>query len=64
MPLHLIERDLQRGKLLSIEGKYFKRVTRDSWPRACAKDLRGRLPNAFGSFSAPHQLGHINTPTP
>ena len=29
MPLHLIERELQRGKLLSIEGKHFKRVTRD-----------------------------------
>ncbi len=29
MPLHLIARDLQRGALLSIEGKHFKRVTRD-----------------------------------
>ena len=29
MPLHLIERDLQRGTLLSIEGKHFNRVTLD-----------------------------------
>jgi DNA-binding transcriptional LysR family regulator len=29
MPLHLIERDLKSGKLLSIEGKHFKRLKRD-----------------------------------
>jgi DNA-binding transcriptional LysR family regulator len=44
MPLHLIERDLQRGKLLSIEGKHFKRVKVD----IVAARLRGRPTGPVG----------------
>lgn len=38
MPLHLVEKDLQRGKLLSLEGRLFKRSQLD----IVAARLRGR----------------------
>ena len=44
MPLHLIERDMQRGKLLSIEGKHFKRIKLD----IVAARLRGRPTGPVG----------------
>ena len=38
MPLHLIDHDLESGKLLSIEGKHFQRTRLD----IVAARLRGR----------------------
>ena len=50
MPLHLIERELQRGKLASIEGRHFKRRKLDIVAARLRKRPAGPVGNRLWQF--------------
>lgn len=50
MPLHMIERKLRRGKLVSIEGKHFKRRTVDIVAARLRKRPAGPVGNRLWEF--------------